>query len=373
MKPDIELRLSNFKEKILNLRHSMVGYPCNQGVDYSPMYEFLNLTLNNVGDPFSGSNFRMNTHEFEREVLETFAKWLKAPLDGYWGYVNNGGTEGNMYGLYLARELLPNGIVYFSEDTHYSLTKLLRLIGARNIMIRGLPSGEMDYQDLYETLRIHRDRPPILFINIGTTMQGAIDDLKRIKGILSELAINRYYIHADAALSGVVLPFVEDPQAFNFADGIHSIAVSGHKLLGVPLPCGVVLALKENVDRIARSVEYVGVRDTTIMGSRNAITPLMLWYAIHHLGEAGIQHMIDRSIQLADYAIAKMESIGIKAWRHKNSMTVVFPRPSTEVLDRWQIAPYQSISHLITLPHVNEDIIDELVNDMKTFPSGDGV
>ncbi len=368
MNNDIQHRLTEFKQKIKNLRRSMVGYPCHMGVDYRPIYEFLNYTLNNVGDPFSGSNFRMNTHEFEREVLAQFAQWLKAPEDGYWGYVNNGGTEGNMYGLYLARELLPDGIVYFSEDTHYSLTKLMRLIGARNIMIRGLPSGEMDYQDLYETLKIHRDRPPIIFINVGTTMQGAIDDLTKIKEILHKLAISRYYIHADAALSGVVLPFVEDPQAFNFVDGIHSIAVSGHKLLGVPLPCGVVLALKENVERIARSIEYVGVRDTTIMGSRNAITPLMLWYAIHHFGEAGIKHIVQRSFDLADYAIQKMADIGVDAWRHKNSMTVVFPRPSDKVLTRWQIAPYQKISHLITLPHVNESMIDDIIEDMKRYP-----
>lgn len=368
MNPNIQHRLSEFKQKTEALVRSMVGYPCRMGFDYSPIYEFLNYTMNNVGDPFAGSNFRMNTHEFEREVLQQFAHWLKAPKDGYWGYVNNGGTEGNMYGLYLARELLSDGIVYFSEDTHYSLTKLLRLIGARNIMIRGLPSGEMDYQDLYETLKIHRERPPIIFVNIGTTMQGAIDDVTKIKEILRDLAINRYYLHADAALSGVVLPFVDEPQAFNFADGIHSIAISGHKLLGSPLPCGVVLALKENVERIARSVEYVGVRDTTIMGSRNAITPLMLWYAINHLGEAGIKQIIERSFQLADYAIDKMAEIGVKAWRHKNSMTVVFPRPSKAVLARWTIAPYQKISHIITLPHLDESIIDEIIADMLNYP-----
>lgn len=32
-----------------------------------------------------------------------------------------------MYGLYVARELLPQGIVYFGEDTHYSVAKILRL------------------------------------------------------------------------------------------------------------------------------------------------------------------------------------------------------------------------------------------------------
>ena len=37
------------------------------------------------------------------------------------------------------------------------------------------------------------------------------------------------------------------------------------------------------------SIEYVGTLDTTIPGSRNAFTPLMLWYAFHTVGEEGIR------------------------------------------------------------------------------------
>ena len=41
-----------------------------------------------------------------------------------------------MYGLYMGRETFPEGIVYFSQDTHYSVVKILRLLKARNIMIK---------------------------------------------------------------------------------------------------------------------------------------------------------------------------------------------------------------------------------------------
>ena len=44
--------------------------------------------------------------------------------------------------------------------------------------------------------RIHRDVPPIIFANIGTTMTEAVDDIQRIKGILKKLAVPQYYIHA---------------------------------------------------------------------------------------------------------------------------------------------------------------------------------
>jgi histidine decarboxylase len=356
-------RLDELRQKFDGLRRYFVGYPCNQDFDYSELAPFLAYSINNVGDPFGGSNLPQNTHDFEREVLAEFAELTCAPKDQWWGYVTAGGTEGNMYGLYVAREIYPDGICYFSEDTHYSVTKVLRLQHTRNIMIKSQPNGEMDYDDLRETLRIHRDVPPIMFANIGTTMKGAIDNLATIRAIFEELAIGNAYIHADAALSGMILPFVAKPQPWNFADGADSVSISGHKLLGSPLPCGVALARKSNVDRIARSIEYIGALDTTIAGSRSAIAPLFLWYRLRTLGREGCRAIVERSIGLADYAIAALKKRGIEAWRHENSVTVVFPRPPLEVMRKWIIAPRKGIAHIITLPHLKEDIIEEFADD----------
>ena len=358
------IELDELFDYLTETRKRMVGYPCTQSFDYHELFRFMGFAINNVGDPYAGSNFRMNTHEIERETLSIFAELTEAPEGDYWGYINNGGTEGNMYGLYLARELNPTGIVYFSEDTHYSVAKILRLLNIRSIMIKSQDNGEMDYDDLRETIRLHRDTPPIIFANIGTTMKGAVDDLDKIRAILDELAIHQYYIHCDAALSGMILPFVDDPQAFNFSDGIDSISISGHKLIGSPIPCGVVLAKKRHVDRIARSVEYVGVLDTTLTGSRNALSPLILWYAIHRIGKEGFRELVEGCLGMADYAIEAFKKHNIDAWRNKNSITVVFPRPPDSVLKKWQIAPYRDIGHIITLAHVNKDTVNDLINDI---------
>lgn len=356
-------RLDALFEKFEQLNPRSIGYPCNQTWDYSGLYRFLKFSANNIGDPFQGTLFKMNTHDFEREVIGEFAKFTAADPDDCWGYVTAGGTEGNMYGLYLARELHPDGIVYFSEQSHYSVAKILRLQHTRNIMIRSAPSGEMDYDDLRESIRIHRDVPPIIFANIGTTMRGAIDNLDRIKAIFAELAISAHYIHADAALSGMILPFVADPQPWNFAAGVDSLSISGHKLIGAPLPCGIAMARRRHVERIARSVEYVGVNDTTIMGSRSAFSPLLLWYALKKLHEEGLSNIVRRSLESADYAIGKLASIGVEAWRNRNSITVVFPRPPAALMDKWVIAPQGEIAHIITLPHVSPKIIDLFVAD----------
>ncbi len=340
-----------------------IGYPTNQAFDYSTLFRFLEFSINNVGDPFTGTNYRLNTMEFEREVVADFARYTEAPEGQWWGYVTSGGTEGNMYGLYVARELFPDGICYFSEDTHYSVAKVLRLQHTRNIMIKSQPDGQMDYADLRETLRIHRDVPPILFCNIGTTMKGAVDDVSLIRALLEDLAIPNAYIHADAALSGMILPFVEAPQPWNFAAGADSISISGHKMLGAPVPCGVVIARKAHVDRISRSIEYIGALDTTIAGSRSGLAPLMLWHRLRTLGEQGMREIVEGCLQRAEMAVQKLQSQGIPAWRHANSITVVFPRPPKSMMEKWIIAPKKDIGHLIVMPHVTTEMLEEFIED----------
>lgn len=356
-------RLDALYGKFAAMAPHNVGYPCNQVFDYSELFRFLEFSANNVGDPFSGSNYRLNTHDFEREVLADFARFTQAPDGDWWGYVTNGGTEGNMYGLYVARELHPEGICYFSEDTHYSVAKILRLQHTRNIMLKSLPDGQMDYQDLRESLRIHRDVPPIIFANVGTTMKGAVDDLAKIREIIDDLAIQNAYVHADAALSGMILPFVDDPQPWCFAHGADSISISGHKMLGCPLPCGIVMAKRKNVERIARSIEYVGALDTTISGSRNALTPLMLWYRLRQLGPNGMRAMVRRCLETAAYAVETLRRHGIEAWRHENSVTVVFPKPPETVMKKWVIAPRLGIGHIIVMDHVSRATVDEFASD----------
>ena len=357
-------RLQLFLGEIERLAGTMVGYPCSQDFECPELTPFLRFALNNVGDPFSESLYRENTFAFEREVVAFFQKHLRAPAGETWGYVTAGGTEGNLYGLYLAREIFPEGVVYFSEHTHYSAAKIVRVLGARSIMIRGRDDGEIDYDDLRETLRLHRDVSPIILANIGTTMHGAVDDLAKIRALMKELAIVRYYIHADAALSCMILPWVPEPEPFGFDAGVDSVTVSGHKFIGSPMPCGVVLARRCHVDRVARSVEYVGCMDTTIAGSRNALAPLVLWSALQRRGEAGFRQRALDCIALADYAIAQFKAAGVTTWRHKNSVTVVFPNPGPEVIARWQIAPRHDIAHIITLPHVTRAMIDAVVADV---------
>jgi histidine decarboxylase len=359
-----QARLDDLYGKFAAEARHFVGYPCSAVFDYSPLYRFLAYPTNNVGDPYLDSNYHLNTHDLEREVIAEFARLTHAPPDGYWGYVTAGGTEGNLYGIFLARELYPTGVVYYSEDTHYSVNKILRCLHVRNIMIRSRPDGGIDLDDLRETIRIHRDVPPIIFANVGTTMRGAIDDLAGIHAILRQCALRDYYIHADAALSGMILPFCEKPSPWDFRAPVDSISISGHKMVGCPFPCGVVVARKANVDRIARRVEYIGSLDTTLAGSRNALAPLFLWYALRTVGEAGFRERIASCFDVADYAQRRLGELGRHPWRHPESITVVFDRPRPAIVSAWQLAVQNDIAHVITMPHVTRAHIDRLAADI---------
>ena len=361
---EAQARLDALLEDFEGFARRQIGYPCNQDFDYEALAPFLRYSINNVGDPFHDSNLLSNTHEIEREVVARFAGLMRLPEEQTWGYVTSGGTEGNMYGLYMGRALFPNGMVYFSQDTHYSVLKILSALNMRNIMVKSREDGEIDYDDLHETIRIHRDVPVIIMANIGSTMKGAVDDLARVRAILDDLAVTNSYIHADAALSGMILPFVDDPQPYGFDAGVDSAAISGHKLIGSPLPCGVVLTKRDYVARVARSIEYVGVLDTTLAGSRNALTPLILWYAFERRGTEGFRRVVAEMLAVAEYAVERFRERGVSAWRHRNSVTVVFPRPAgRKVMRSWQIAPLRDIAHVITMPHVTRGMIDEFVEE----------
>lgn len=344
-----------------------IGYPESADFDYTNLERFLRFSINNCGDWGEYCNYLLNSFDFEKEVMEYFADLFKIPFEQSWGYVTNGGTEGNMFGCYLGREIFPDGTLYYSKDTHYSVAKIVKLLRIKSQVVESLPSGEIDYDDLMKKIADDKEAHPIIFANIGTTVRGAIDDIAEIQKRLKAAGIKRedYYLHADAALSGMILPFVDDAQPFTFADGIDSIGVSGHKMIGSPIPCGIVVAKKENVDRISVEIDYISAHDKTITGSRNGHTPLMLWEAVRSHSTEEWKRRITRSLDMAQYAVDRMQKAGINAWRNKNSITVVFPCPSERVWKEHCLATSGDVAHLITTAHHLDTVeIDKLIDDV---------
>lgn len=83
---------------------------------------------------------------------------------------------------------------------------------------------------------------------------------------------------------------------------------------------------------ITHEIEYIAAHDKTITGSRNGHTPLMFWKGIKQYSMDEHKERIQRCLHYAQYAVDKFNNYGIKAWRNKNSTTVVFPKPSLDVI-----------------------------------------
>ena len=94
------------------------------------------------------------------------------------------------------------------------------------------------------------------------------------------------------------------------------------------------------------------------------MTPLFLWYAIHRSGKEGLREMVLRCIDNTKFAVSQFNQRGIKAWANPNSITVVLPRPSERVIEKWQLAPYQNIAHIEVMPQVTRSFILELLEDI---------
>lgn len=364
-------KLEALYDKVQSKTAYFLGYPVSKDFDYTELLPFLQYPMNNLGDPFVDSTYAVDSREMEKEVVQFFAEQFRAQPDNWWGYVTNGGSEGNLYGLYLARELYPKAMVYYSEATHYSVQKNLHLLNMPNISVRSQLNGEIDYEDLQHAIHMNRHIPVVILANTGTTMTEARDDVKRIKGILRHLAISSHYIHVDGALSGSYSAFIDPRPAFDFVDGADSIAISGHKFFGSPMPCGVVIAKKNNRDRIARSIDYIGSIDTTITGSRNGLSPLFLWYTIKKLGVKGLRKRAVHSLDMAAYAEKRFLEAGIKAWRNPHSITVIFPAPGEQIRQKWQLASENGHSHIICMPNVTQQQIDEVIDEIITDAGND--
>ncbi|PIP65381.1 histidine decarboxylase [Candidatus Peregrinibacteria bacterium CG22_combo_CG10-13_8_21_14_all_49_11] len=359
----VQARLQALLEHIRETNEHFLGYPCNTDFNYDELTPFLHYHINNIGDPFVDSNYRCNTREQEREVLDYFAGLYHLPKGDEWGYVTSGGTEGNMCGLFLARETYPKGTLYFSEESHYSIFKIAKVLRMEYVVIRTEDDGTMDMEDLDQKIRERPNSPVIVNVNIGTTMKGAIDSIDDIVSVIKKNNIANVYLHCDAALFGMILPFIKNAPALSFNQPISSIAISGHKFIGSPIPCGILLARKVCADRIAHPVEYVHSMDTTISGSRSGYGALLLWYAIEkrrHQFALEAQNCLDR----AEWLMQVFQKAGIPCFKNPFSPIVVFKRPSDKLIQKWEIAVQRDWAHIIIMQHTSIEKLQKFLEEL---------
>ncbi|MDY6855853.1 MAG: pyridoxal-dependent decarboxylase [Thermodesulfobacteriota bacterium] len=175
-------------------------------------------------------------------------------------------------------------------------------------------SGTINVDKLKKLVRFFLERGyPILTVcNMGSTWKGAYDDVPAVNEMLEELGKEypdlwersveyqtpdgktfhdkrrRFWVHVDGALGGAYLPFlkmaknrneIEEPvPEFDFSiEAVMSICCSMHKWIGGPWPGGVFMTRKKYQLQPPETAGYIGSPDTTVGGSRNAFSPILLW------------------------------------------------------------------------------------------------
>lgn len=352
-------RLEQLAADLREHSEHMLGYPLfvtpPMACDLKPFFDYM---LNNLGDPFVGSRYLLNTFEFEREVVQDVAEICG--IENVWGYVTNGGSEGNLVGISSALEKYPNAIVYHSKSSHYSIKQAIRITRAESREVAVQWDGSIDLTSFTEALDV--TRPVIACLNVGSTMTGAIDDVEAVKLSCDLSGAVNSYIHLDAALAG----FAVAAEGFGrslFAKA-DSLTISGHKFLGCPFPCGVYLS-RSAPNR--EEVEYVGSTPTTLFGSRNAHAALAWWLGLRGLGKQGLFDSVRSCKAMSAYALEVIQDIYPEAWANPHGLTVVFPQPCDAVVRKWQLATENGWAHIVTMPHVTKGLIRKFSEDLTFY------
>ncbi|KAA0054920.1 serine decarboxylase [Cucumis melo var. makuwa] len=131
------------------------------------------------------------------------------------------------------------------------------------------------------------------------------------------------------------------------------------------MPCGVQLTRLEHINALSSNVEYLASRDATIMGSRNGHAPIFLWYTLNRKGYKGFQKEVQKCLRNAHYLKDRLLDAGISAMLNELSSTVVFERPrDEEFIRRWQLACEGSIAHVVVMPSVSQEKLDDFLAEL---------
>lgn len=216
--------------------------------------------------------------QLELVVLGWFKQWIGYP-DEAAGVLVSGGSAANLTALACAREALLGAmsgevVAYLSDQAHSSMARAARVLGFRPNQVRVLPVDD-DYRMRPEALaaamaadlRAGR-RPLFVAASAGSTSTGAVNPLPELAALCRQRGV---WFHVDAAYGG-------------FA------ALTGRGLK----------------DTEAASHE-VNFSDLSVQLSR-ASRALKLWMSLRYFGVGAFRAAIDRAIDLALLAQARIEA-----------------------------------------------------------------
>ena len=247
------------------------------------------------------------------------------------GLFVSGGSMANLTALVAARHALlndhtENAVIYFSDQTHSSVERALRVIGFLPEQLRKLPSDEnfrLSIQTLRDAIGVDRAkglRPFCVIANAGTTNTGAVDPLNE----LADLAVKeKLWLHVDGAFGAAAILCDRGRKLLSGLDRADSISLDPHKWLFQSFECGCVLVRDVSLLRSAFQIKADYLRDVHRLTVEfnpadhgvqltRSFRALKVWLSLQTFGVAAFRDAMTRGFELAE--IAERELRARKGW-----------------------------------------------------------
>lgn len=213
--------------------------------------------VNNAGDPYVGTYYRVNSHEEERQLIHNFCRYFfYENQEDLWGYCASGSTEGILHGLWTARKRFPTGTpVVASEHCHFCVPKIADMLCMPFVYSRNIQEEVQKYPHA------------VVVLTLGSTIRNVYDPPVKSN--------DHVHVHLDGAFGGVIT----DLSAYEPFD---SFNVSFHKFLGCPFPCALYLTKKKLISSLqgvgcfGKDMVCLPNKDFTVSCSRNGTAVSMM-------------------------------------------------------------------------------------------------
>lgn len=344
---------------------AVLGFPDRPGQVMAELAPLLGMFVDRQGDPYEGTLFDDRIRTYETAVLTYFAALAGASPQEAHGYVAASAREALLHGLVMARRGLPEPSAYVSEQAHDDVVRACEVLGVNTVRVQALGDGTTDPDDLRLQTRLRRGAGALVVATCGTPLHGAIDHVADLRAAAA--AFGPVHVHVDASAGGLVAAHTDLVPPWSLAHGAHSITLSGHPLLGLPVPAGISL-----VRRVQDPPTTLGITvpDRLVAGARSGLGALLLWTRLRSLGRAGVAAMVARCQEVAAYAVERFEAAGASPQRFPGSVAVTFERPPRWVVQKWRLPYIGDRARITTTGLMTHTAVDELAADLSAARQG---
>jgi L-2,4-diaminobutyrate decarboxylase len=223
----------------------------------------------------------------------------------------SGGSIANLTALFAATGGFSDAkdrrdiVLLTSEAAHSSIPKAAAILGIPKMQAITIPTdaaGHMDPEALWNALAVQRQPIKIVAATLGTTLQGAVDDIPAIVEVGRKFGA---WIHVDAVFGGNLAFSARHRNFLAGLAGVDSISVGPQKWLYVPRLSALVLILRPGA--FERGLDWPmpyssldeGHRGRWGVQASRRADVVTLWVLLQVIGAGRVGEWLDDRIDLA--------------------------------------------------------------------------